>query len=350
MELINQTGLAAELLIGDIGTQEESEHQRSGCLLAKATFEAAPRVNLVTDAPLPIFHQPVETAVGHLPPDVRGRRGGPVEFVVLGYARSPAGHPVDSISVSLELGPMRSSLVVTGDRAWIDDGGTVVPGPPAPFTAIPLTWERAFGGTVEAWLDAESSVPLQHRFNARGTGVDPAALTAELAEGQCADGYPRFSARSAPPNVEHQAHQVLTGADDPLPASWATVPPGLGMRAACIRDIRHPSELTPEVRARLEEEASLVSHPDLRCERLPTGHWATLRGCSSNGDWSFPVPALRVRADYRIGDRQGHLALAPTLVTLLPEEKRFTITYETWFRFRTSVSDERSIRLVIEEN
>ncbi len=74
------------------------------------------------------------------------------ECYLAGNAQAPRGVPTPAVEVSFRVGPVLKSLRVTGDRATPESS-------PAPFTAMPLRWERAFGGS-------------SHRANPVGVGLD----------------------------------------------------------------------------------------------------------------------------------------------------------------------------------
>src|SRR4029079_8804481 len=66
---------------------------------------------------------------------------------VFGHARAPSDRLTVAVAVSVEVGALRQDAVVIGDRVWQRNLlGDASPSAPRPFTAMPLTWERAFGG------------------------------------------------------------------------------------------------------------------------------------------------------------------------------------------------------------
>lgn len=70
------------------------------------------------------------------------------DLLIQGEAFAPAGRPTTSCTVSVRIGPIAKSLLVTGDRVW--ERGLVGPAvsSPRPFLSVPLIFERAFGGTI----------------------------------------------------------------------------------------------------------------------------------------------------------------------------------------------------------
>src|SRR5262249_15637020 len=69
------------------------------------------------------------------------------DVLLNGSAYAPKGKPVTRVTVSVELGGIRKSFDVVGDREWDADGllGYRTT-PPKPFLTMPITYDRAFGG------------------------------------------------------------------------------------------------------------------------------------------------------------------------------------------------------------
>src|SRR5262249_40687958 len=96
------------------------------------------------------------------------------------------GHPGNQIE---------RRIAVFGERRWRTGIGATEPGPPDPFTSIPLTWERAFGGA---------------RFDDNPAGV----------------GHPGSAAGSHPPRLPHledPTHLLVSPRDAPPPACFGPV-------------------------------------------------------------------------------------------------------------------------------
>lgn len=121
--------------------------------------------------------------------------------------------PTTSLRLDVQVGSSRPrGLLVFGDRTW--SGGR--PSAPRPFTQLPMTWRRAFGGlaTLGGW-------PLPHPTNPTGAGY---VLDASLAEGR------------ALPNYEDPEALLETPSHEPDPLCLAARPTLVGQ----------PSELGPD--------------------------------------------------------------------------------------------------------
>ncbi|WP_419811099.1 DUF2169 family type VI secretion system accessory protein [Bacterioplanoides sp.] len=66
------------------------------------------------------------------------------EFLVVGEAKAPAAIPVTAMECTVKLAGRTKALQVIGDRYWL--GGITGATEPVPFSSMPLTWHKAFGG------------------------------------------------------------------------------------------------------------------------------------------------------------------------------------------------------------
>ncbi|MDR2123654.1 MAG: DUF2169 domain-containing protein [Desulfovibrio sp.] len=121
------------------------------------------------------------------------------EVLVAGFCRAPGKKPVPALEVSFRVGQTGRRLAVFGDRERLPGGGL---SDPIPFTALPLTWDRAFGGP-------------DFPANPQGRGLGGGNKTA-----------PQL------PNVEDPENLVLLDGDRPEPACPFAVDPANPVRRA----------------------------------------------------------------------------------------------------------------------
>jgi hypothetical protein len=130
--------------------------------------------------------------------------------------------------VSLSVGPETWRLIVFGPRRWQRTiTGDLEPSKPAPFDAISIGWDRAFGGAydIPPGLDPASGLPhpggrMLHRFNPHGRGLYPdkrAAADQPMAE------------------VERPDQLIKNWSDQPAPAGLSPCPELHGMRIPARR-------------------------------------------------------------------------------------------------------------------
>lgn len=340
LDLVNRTPLAAGLLVAD----PQTGGPRLGILVAKATFAVVDgTARLDDEAPFGILDQDEETPLGLLPRDDLPREDEAFEVVLLGRAHAPSGQPALRMTVRLQVGADRRELVVWGDRTWQGRGKQARPGEPAAFTAMPLTWDRAFGGRCDVEVDREAFVTLDDPRNPAGRGFDPENRARHLGKLlKAPKGYPRLPDERPLANLEDPARPVRRWDDAPRPLCWATVPMtsflhverGVGPVGAPERP---QLDLTPGIHHR--------AHPDLVLTRPPAGAPVRVDGVRPDGPWEFALPRLRVLVDYVLGAARGHDELMPHLLLLLPEEQRAVMVWRRVFEYPFRSGEERSLRL-----
>ena len=355
MKLENTTPLAATL---NVSTIPESD-LRLGCITAKATycFDGQGAVMLDLEDPFPIFADDVETDLGLLPHDQFPRQDPAFEVILLGAAHAPGGRPVERMTVSLSVGDVRRELLVTGDRTWIGQGEDAVITRPAPFSRMPLTWDRAYGGTAEVLIDVESPVDVSHPLNPEGLGFDPDPVVRQLADHFTPpEGFPCTDYVRRLPNVEAPDERVSSWTDEPeTPACWATVP------QMSTLQLRRSVELSRDADAMLsqlsetdapfplEEGLYHRAPPEWVVPVPPPETPVVLDGLHPQGRLELCLPPLRVLADYRVGDDRGACELAPQLMLLLPEQQQLYLLFRHIFLMAFEPGQIRTMRLSLAE-
>lgn len=129
------------------------------------------------------------------------------DVVLIGHAH-PSKQGERSVEVSLKVSDKVAKKVrVYGDRQWTTKLGVTTPSIPKPFEAIPLIYERAFGG----W-DSEQPDPFTSKFEPRnpiGTGFRQQQWQEDIAL----------------PNIEDPKHPIRAYGDTPPPAGFGFVSP-----------------------------------------------------------------------------------------------------------------------------
>lgn len=342
MELVNTTPVPARLSVAQL-----ANGMRGGIITAKATFVIeGSTAELDTQDAIGLSLKAEPTELGLLPADEPYlARDDRFEVVVLGKAH--ARTPVDEMRVALTVGATRRELVVTGDRTWVASTEGLTMSPPAPFTVMPLTWERAFGGHCKVELDAGAFVDIQDPINPRGRGFDlDVEVQRHAAALQPRPGFPKYAYERRLPNIERPDERIRSPEDRPRPACWATRPPDSGTRAQSLLDTlpdppqpEHSHGAAAVVTALRSAADEWVIDPPAPATRV------AIEGMSPEGTIAFAFPALEVVVDYAMGGRRGSLTLQPRQLVLLPEERRFYILYRTMFRMQYAPEEERSMRL-----
>lgn len=220
------------------------------------------------------------------------------DVVLLGHARSPRG-PAPEVLVSFQCGALSKVVRVVGDRFWFKSLGAFAMTEPTPFEALPLVYERAFGG-VDRTVPGPN--PALEMRNPLGVGYHAAAGA--------------FREGDRLPNLEHPEFPIRGFRDAPPPAGFGFVDPGWQPRAglAGTYDAVWRAQRAPAWPKDFDRRFFSAAAPGL----ASTGHLAgdeavKLVGATAAGPLAFRLPG-RARPTVRLGlrrspDREIELAL-----------------------------------------
>ncbi|MEQ1829364.1 MAG: DUF2169 domain-containing protein [Pirellula sp.] len=85
-------------------------------------------------------------------------------------AYAPPGRERNEIEVGFQVGDLKKTLLVSGERKWQRTLGVSVPGEPQPLSSMPITYERSFGGPVKE--NTPKSLYAFSDSNPIGVGID----------------------------------------------------------------------------------------------------------------------------------------------------------------------------------
>jgi uncharacterized protein YjbI with pentapeptide repeats len=130
------------------------------------------------------------------------------EVLVVGTYRPPPGRPVRSAALGFSVGGVTKQLAIWGDRQLTPFGGVTAP---EPIEAVPLRWERSFGGPgFEA--------------NPLGRGIAAADVGGRSVV--------------ALPNIERPEALIAASGDRPQPAGCWPLPRSFAARAGLLGSYR----------------------------------------------------------------------------------------------------------------
>ncbi|MFO0552218.1 MAG: DUF2169 domain-containing protein [Polyangiaceae bacterium] len=228
--------------------------------------------------------------------------------------------PRSELIVTVEAGPLSKSVRVVGDRTWTrDPTGHYRPSSPARFEAMPLVYERAFGGVDRSIPppDASSTSPSDPR-NPVGVGF--------LAE----------ATRASPqdlelPNLEDPQAPMTSPTDRPTPASFGFVHRSWSPRArlAGTYDATWQAERAPylpddfDVRFHHAASPGLVSPQPFRGGELVRAYNTRPGG----GMFQFYIPRHVVEADVRLHGKDAAYVAQLDTVVIEPDLERVLCTW-----------------------
>jgi hypothetical protein len=214
--------------------------------------------------------------------------------------------------VSLAAGPVRNTVRVVGDRVWLPSGLGHVASEPAPFTAVPLVWERAFGGT-----DVVDGVPHAEARNPVGAGYREAHGTRPL------DLMPL-------PNLEDPADPVTSRTLGPTPTCFAPVAEHWmpRRRYAGTYDEAWQRRRAPYLPADFDPRFFQLAPPDQIAPGYFTGgELVDVRGVTPDGVLRFAVPRVGVEVTYVVDGASEPRAANLDTVLVEPDARRVLLTW-----------------------
>jgi hypothetical protein len=210
------------------------------------------------------------------------------DVVLVGHAR-PTLAKATYLDVTLSVGPARSMVRVFGDRFWTSSAGRWVPTPPQPFDAIPLVYERAFGG----W-DRTDPDPSRHGYEPR----NPVGVGYVAKHGSVQEGAPL-------PNLENPYEPITGPTDRPAPLGFGYIGAHWHPRArfAGTYDDRWEKERMPLLPNDFDRRFYNAAHPALALNGfLRGGEPVEVVNSSAQGALRFALPTAQPYATVRMRD------------------------------------------------
>lgn len=233
------------------------------------------------------------------------------DLLLHGHAHAPGGKPTTQVDVSMRVGEVRKTLRVRGDRSYQEGVRGCVCGTPQPFTVMPLTYERAYGGR-EPYPPKDPERPRFEERNPVGTGFVPTV-------GQSA------------PNVEYPGESPASrpAGFGPIPGHWQP-----RVRYAGTYDEAWQRDRCPLYPTDLDDRFFLCSPEDQRPrEHLRGGEPVELLNFTPSGRLAFILPrvAFGFETVFRGGERVGHRGKLHTVI-LEPDVPRVILVWRTELR------------------
>ncbi len=247
------------------------------------------------------------------------------DISILGTAYAPENKAVTSIDVSISVGTLQRSLRVFGDRVW--QAGVFSPRmtSPAPFITMPITYERAYGGTniLGPRPDDQEKEPR----NPIGTGF---ASRADTLIGKLL------------PNIEDPA-QLIHGWDTrPRPAGLGPIPSMWSPRLEYggTFDEEWSEKRMPLLPKDYDPRHAQSAHPDLISPQpLKGGEMVILNNLSPGSRCAFRVP--RAYLSFITLTRSGRLSQEIQLdrVIVEPDANKLVTVWRSSLNCRARVRD-----------
>lgn len=237
------------------------------------------------------------------------------DIILHGHAYAPTGTARRQIDVTMRIGNITKTLRIFGNRVW--DKGLLGPmlSNPEPFLKMPITYERAFGGT-----DLKSDNPKKHGWEPRnpvGTGF--------------ANEKGHIVGLSAA-NVEDPRSLISSWIDRPRPAGFGPIARHWSPRVkyAGTYDEQWEKERLPLLPKDFDERFFQCAPADQQSHTYLTGgEPIELINLSPNGPLRFALPRLNIGFTTRLGEGIIEHGAKLHTVILEPDIPRVILIWHT---------------------
>lgn len=286
-------------------------------VILKATLDLRPRLALAGEQ-LPVtladeyWGDPTDSSLKAVSEIHIGKPG--TDVLLSGRAWAAQGQAVRESLVRVTVAERQKFVRVLGDRVWRTDG---TPSAPEPFEAMPLVWERAFGG-----IHRLGERTLAEERNPIGVGFAGRRSAGELA------GQPV-------PNLEHPGEPLERQGENPTPACFAPSAPHWlpRRRFAGTYDQTWQRRRAPYLPADFDPRFLNCAAPELTFDRyLSGGEPVEVLGATPDGPIAFVVPAANLRVDVKVAGRIEHPAANLETLLIEPDENRVSFTWRAALR------------------
>jgi hypothetical protein len=251
------------------------------------------------------------------------------DVLLNGSAYAPGGKPAERVTVSLRVGAMTKTFDVVGNRTW--KAGRLLFSPSAiePFTKMPISYDRAFGGVDKANPDR----PHYYLTNYVGIGyhVDksPKAM----------DGKPM-------PNTEEKGKAISSPSGNYKPMAFGPLgrPWQQRVKFAGTYDKNWLDNVCPFLPADFKDEYYQAAPEDQWISYPSGGEEVELINLTPGGRTVFRLPKVWMPVEFfhRNGERKRLTGVVDTLV-VEPDEGRFCISWRCSVPLRRNIREYRRV-------
>jgi hypothetical protein len=244
-----------------------------------------------------------------------------VDVILNATAYAPVGSPARQVEVSVSIGDWRKDLWVSGDRTWEYGFWGVAAGRPMPFTTMPISYERAFGGVQ---TDQDGRVRGWEQRNPVGTGF---AIDEQGAHGQ------------ALPNVEFGNERISSWRDRPAPAGFGAIAAHWTPRRELAGTFGEEwkTERQPLVPDDFDDGFYQCAPKDQQIEGLRGDEVVTLTNLTPEGYLQFRLPRVAFGFRTRFGKKSVDHSSRLQTVVIEPDLPRMMLVWQASLSCHTDV-------------
>ncbi len=236
------------------------------------------------------------------------------DVLLNGSAYAPGEKPAERVTVSIRVGDWSKSFDVVGNRTWKAGLLQTSHTGPEPFTAMPISYNNAFGGIDKAKSDSES---------------DQYCLDNHVGIGFNTHASPNDWQETPLPNTEETGRPITSPTGTYRPMALGPIGRAWQQRVqyAGTYDQNWLDNVFPFLPADFREEYYQAAPADQWIEYVQGGEQVELTNLTPSGSASFMLPTIRVPVDFfrKDGEQVSMIANNDTVV-FEPDEGRFTIS------------------------
>ena len=329
MELLNATKMQAGYTMGMAPDGRESL-----VVVVKGTFQFPEKPNqepVLADEQIPLvmadtfegepgFSAPVYES--EFPP-----KKPKCDVLLNGSAYAPGGKPTKQVTVKLQVGSWGKSFNVVGNRTWNKGMLGVSATSPEPFTVMPISYGKAFGGT-----DTTHEDPAQHKFvlaNPVGRGFH------HYISGKLVDGKPL-------PNTEEEGHPVKKPDGEYRPMAFGPVGRNWEPRYkfAGTYDQNWIDNIFPFLPPDFQEAYYQAAPVDQQIPYLRGGETVTMTYLTPEGTTRFNIPTIDMPIVFfpKKGEKQETQGVIDTII-IEPDKRQFMLTWRQSYPLKRNMFD-----------
>ena len=239
------------------------------------------------------------------------------DVLLNGSAHAPGGKPVSRVQVGLRVGSLTKTFEVVGDRVWRRDLLSVAPTSPVPFVEMPISYDRAFGGTDTSHEDPRRHDAWMENPVGCGFHVNHAK--------EAIDGEPL-------PNTEEVGVAVTDPKGKYRPMSFGPIGRGWRPRAryAGTYDQAWIDDVFPFLPADFDERYFQSAPEDQQLDMLHGGEEVVLINLTPRGRTSFKLPTVRVPITFYLRDHtEREMQAVNDTLLIEPDAGRIIMLWRT---------------------
>jgi hypothetical protein len=237
------------------------------------------------------------------------------DIILHGSAYAPGGRPAKRVMVMLQVGSWSKSFAVVGNRVWKKGWFGLSATRPEPFTVLPISYGKAFGGT-----DTTHEDPAKHKFvltNPVGRGFHH-EMSAKLI-----DGKPL-------PNTEEEGRSVKKPDGDYRPMAFGPVGRNWEPRykLAGTYDQAWIDNIFPFLPPDFQEAYYQSAPVDQQIPYVRGGEVVTLTNLTPEGSIRFTIPTVEMPIVFlpKKGETQEVQGVIDTII-IEPDQQRYMLTW-----------------------